>query len=96
LFVALNQLPPQGNYLLEPHDRLPQFGYRLAQMLDRLLSSGNHLPRLRSGLPARNNGWVKMYDYLSCTLYWSFPGVHERSKGVLASAPFLNPFVRNR
>lgn len=70
LFVALNQLAAQGNDLLELHNRLPQFGYRLSQMLDLLLPSGNHLPRFRSGLPARNNGWVKMYDYLSRTLDW--------------------------
>lgn len=70
MLVALNELAAQDNYLLELHNRLPQFGYRLSQRLELLLPSGNHLPQHRSGLPARNNGWVKMYDYLSRTLYW--------------------------
>jgi len=70
LYVALNQLAPQTNYLLELHNPLPRLGYRLVRMLAPLSPPNNHLPRLCSGLPVRNNGLVKMYDYLSRALYW--------------------------
>jgi hypothetical protein len=84
LYVVLNQLAAQGNWLPDPHNRLPRFGYRLSQTLDRLPPPDTHLPRLCSGLRARNNGLVRMYDYLSRALYWWFPGLQKTFAGMLS------------
>ena len=70
--------------MLEPRNRLPWLSYRLLRLPDPLSPPSNHLPRLCSGLPVRNNGLVKRYDYLSRALYWWFPGLQEIFGGVLS------------